>query len=213
MHITIHKDFYDNGDKIFDRASFELDPGLTILVGCNGAGKSTILLKLQEHCREHDIPCIKFNTLHDGGNNFSQMLLDRGMCDHLAQYMMSSEGERISHSLGGFVTKLNKFMDANGGEPDLVILIDSVDSGLSLDNIVEIKRWIFHRIIEENEHNTNLYIVVSANAYEMVRGERCLLAQDLQYTNIDSYERYRKVIIRSRNKKNKRYGWDKFEDK
>ena len=51
-----------------------------------------------------------------------------------------------------------------------------------------------------------MYIVVSANAYEMARGENCFDVVNGRYVPIKSYEKYRSVVLKSRDKKNKRYG-------
>lgn len=52
----------------------------------------------------------------------------------------------------------------------------------------------------------DVYIVVSANAYEMARGENCFDVVNGRYISIKSYEKYRSVVLKSRDKKNKRYG-------
>ena len=45
-----------------------------------------------------------------------------------------------------------------------------------------------------------------ANAYEMARGENCFDVVNGRYISIKSYEKYRSVVLKSRDKKNKRYG-------
>ena len=51
-------------------------------------------------------------------------------------------------------------------------MLDAVDSGLSVDNIVDVKEQLFKTILEYNYGN-EIYIVISANEYEMARGEQC----------------------------------------
>ena len=50
----------------------------------------------------------------------------------------------------------------------------------------------------------DIYIIISANAYEMCRGEKCFDTYLCKYVNINSYEEYRDFIIKSREKKDKR---------
>lgn len=46
-----------------------INPGVTVLVGCNGIGKTTFLRQLRNKLKKSDIPYIEYDNLHDGGNN------------------------------------------------------------------------------------------------------------------------------------------------
>ena len=43
MKFKIETNLYDDGKPMFCKRQIEIEPGLTILVGCNGSGKTTIL--------------------------------------------------------------------------------------------------------------------------------------------------------------------------
>lgn len=79
-----------------------------------------------------------------------------------------------------------------------------MDSGLSVDAIVDLKEYLFKTILESNS-DKEVHIVVSANEYEMARGEQCFDVIHGKYVSIKSYERYRGVVMRSRAEKDKRY--------
>lgn len=148
----------------------------------------------------------------------------------MATALNSSEGENIvlnieklASSLRNFIqTGRNKsrtdaivemFRKANGEEKQEAekeianerwLLLDAVDSGLSVDNIVEIKEYLFKTILEDRG-DCDVYIVVSANEYEIARNENCFDVYNGKYIKFKDYEEYRDFIIESRRLKNARY--------
>lgn len=72
--------------------------------------------------------------------------------------------------------------------------MDAVDGGLSVDNIVDIKEQLFKTILEHNFGN-EIYIVISANEYEMARGEQCFDVYNGKYIIFKDYENYRNMIL------------------
>ena len=84
------------------------------------------------------------------------------------------------------------------------ILLDAIDSGLSVDNIVDIKEYLFKTILED-AGDTTVRILVSANEYEICRNEQCMDVHTGKYRTFKGYESYRKFILKSREIKNKRY--------
>ena len=83
------------------------------------------------------------------------------------------------------------------------LFFDACDSGLSVDNVLELKD--FFRFLIESHPDLDVYIVVAANEYEMANGENCLNVSTMKYEKYRSYEDYRKAILKSRERKNKRY--------
>lgn len=53
---------------------------------------------------------------------------------------------------------------------EMWFFFDAIDSGLSVDNIVDVKEYMFKTIFR-TAPNTDIYIVVTANEYEFARGE------------------------------------------
>ena len=85
----------------------------------------------------------------------------------------------------------------------LWLLLDGVDSGFSIDAIEDLKRGLFDTIFEMYP-DKEIYIIVSANEYEMARGEMCFDVVNCRYVNIKSYDRYRKIVMKSREYKDAR---------
>lgn len=84
------------------------------------------------------------------------------------------------------------------------ILLDAVDSGLSVDNIIDLKEQLFKTILEEYNFGNEIYILISANEYEMARDEQCFDVYNGKYITFKDYEEYRKFILESKKWKEQR---------
>lgn len=198
----IEKDWNGMGCSLYQKGTIELEPGVTVLVGCNGIGKTTLLKQLKQLLEREKTPVISFDNLQDGGHNARSAAAFYEDWAFLGTSMCSSEGENIVLNLGKLAGKMGAFQRANAGAKEIWILLDAVDSGLSVDNVVDLKDLF--SLILECRRETDVYIVVSANAYEMARGEKCFDVLRGRYTKIASYERYRNFILKTREMKNKR---------
>ena len=226
MKIKTWRDPYDAGFTPTRPTEIELKPGLTVLVGCNGAGKSTLLLNIKESCKNNNIPCLSYDNLTDGGSNALSSVFFDGEYEEGAYLFSSSEGECIKANLGR-KTKLFKefiekgivndrayqfakiFSDKENEEiksNDRVFLFDAVDSGLSVDSIVEVKSLFDLMIDDFKDSDKNIYIVIAANEYELARHSECFDVNTGKYITFKDYEDYRTFILRSREKKEDRIG-------
>ena len=79
------------------------------------------------------------------------------------------------------------------------LLLDAMDSGFSIDNIIEMKD--FFRFLLKEEPNHSIYILMAANSYELAKGERCLDVQRMEYTRFDNYDKYREFVLLTRKKR------------
>lgn len=230
MIIKTWRDPYDSGFSPTKPKEIELKTGLTVLVGCNGAGKSTLLKNIKEHCTDNKIPTIFYNNLHDGGSNSISELIAFGQYDLAGGLWNASEGEAIKQNISGLSSHF-KFFFENGYIEDRktklhraftdedilekedeirynikerVLLFDAVDSGLSVDSVIEIK-MMFDKMIEDiKDFDKDIYIIIAANEYELARNVDCFDVNDGVYLTFNDYEDYRKFIIKSRQKKEKR---------
>jgi len=199
----LDRDPFDNG-VLYLYKNVTINPGVTVLVGCNGTGKTTLIdYYIKDQLNRVGIPNMKYNNLTDGGNNARQAALYKSM-DLLAMLACSSEGEQIHINLGTAAGKIGKFIRDNNDASEVWFMFDAIDSGLSIDNIIDVKDQLFKTIIDTNP-DKDVYIIVSANSYEMARGEQCLDVRTGKYKIFKTYEAYRKFIIKSREWKEKRY--------
>lgn len=228
MKIKTWRDPYDAGFTPTKSKEIDLNTGLTVLVGCNGAGKTTLLRNISEECRKQNIPCLFYDNLNDGGkSSFAEMMYAEDY-QEAAYLMSSSEGECIKANLGRkskifkeFVEKgivkdrfyrFSRALSRISGDKeeeiiesnDRVFLFDAVDSGLSVDSVVEIKS-LFDLILDDyKDSGKDIYIVIAANEYELARNSECFDVNVGKYIRFKDYEKYRSFIIRSRKKKDKR---------
>ena len=193
MKIKRDKDYYIENENIFNTSSIDLSPGITVLVGCNGYGKTTTLSIIKSYAKENSIPFIEFNNFgeNDNHNTISRWMFyeDYG---NVATSLSSSEGQKIVIRLNEFAINLGNFIRKNKDEEYIFVLIDAIDSGLSIDNIEEVKNLLN---IVKNDCGDNLYIVVSANNYSLVEGEKCIDVKNNKEIMFSDYLEYKKFII------------------
>lgn len=218
------------GDRqIYKKASATIEAGVTILVGCNGAGKSTLQSIMQNQLREDNHPFVSYNNEYDGGYFSRQNKMDFG--DPLDSIAMcfSSEGENIAINLGDQVNAIREYIntgksskgisafdaiftelvsDSNKTSQEPIsnerwIFFDAVDSGFSIDNIVEFKSLV-DAIVNSCIHlELDPYIIISANSYELCSTYPCYDVMACKYVEFEDYEDYKKFILKSRVLKDK----------
>ena len=217
MIIKTWRDPYEIGVNITTARQVEINPGITVIVGCNGAGKKTLLEKIKDVCGEQKIPCFMHDNLRDGGHNSISELFFNNQYEDMSYLMCASEGEAIKSNVyhrdyktfleKGISKKRNIFAGIFGDEEEKlpekterVLLFDAVDSGLSVDAVIELKQ-MFNAILEAYK---DTYIVIAANEYELARNASCLDVTNGKPITFKDYEDYRNFIIKSREKKEKR---------
>lgn len=194
---------YDDDAKLFARSAVEINSGLTVLVGCNGSGKSTLLGLIRSQVAERPAALVvEYNDRTSGGTNRIGELIFRGDIEHAAGMMCSSEGERIHQSAGILFSRLGH--DIRQRRPKEVwVLMDAVSSGLSIDNAVEIKDFV--EFVQAEEPGIDFYFIVSTNEYEFAAGANCIDVTTFRHKTFKTYAAYRKFILATREKKNRRY--------
>ena len=199
---NIIRDPNDCGN-LYYRSKVAFEPGVTVLVGCNGCGKTTLIRQIKRLLEKDDIPYVAYDNLHDGGSNARQKAGFYGDVDFMATSMCSSEGENIVLNMGNMARSMGALTKRNPDAKELWFLFDAVDSGLSIDNVCDIKEYLFKTVFEHNK-DKDIYIIISANAYEMCRGEKCFDTWLCKYIDINSYDEYRDFVLKSRERKDKR---------
>ena len=219
------RDPYDSGFSTCRRKEIEIEPGVTVLVGCNGAGKSTLIHNIKAELKEKNIPTFFYDNEKEGGSNSVSESFFYNDITFAATAMCSSEGENIQLNLGKIATKLRKFIET--GENDRLsdrlakafrdkeeekiisnerwILLDAMDSGYSIDNVIDMKDFFKLVIDDAKAHEKEVYIVISSNEYELVHESNCFDVMEGKYILFASYDVYKKFILKTREKKDRRY--------
>lgn len=210
MTFKLTRDYWDCGN-LYRYNFVNIENGLTVLVGCNGSGKSTLLLQINDECEKLGIPHARFDNIDNGGSRNYYGLMGgwfSGGIGELAALQSSSEGEKITQNMSLYFDKIHKASKecVDKGLTNLVVMYDAVDSGASIDTIMELKELFRLIITEEKERNNiDVYLIVVANSYEMVNGERCLDVYSGEYRTFSSYDNYKKFILSTRKRKEHRY--------
>ena len=202
--IKITRNPYEKGIKLYSKSTIKLKPGITVLVGCNGSGKSTLIDEISTFLGNNSIPFFKYDNEKRGRSNGLSEAIFHGDVSCAGTLMSSSEGEVILVNMGKCARDMGNFVRQNRGEKEIWLLLDAIDSGLSIDNVVDVKRYLFDTIINDNP-DADVYIIVSANEYEMCNGENCFDIYNGKYIQFNNYDEYRQFILDSKNIKDKRY--------
>lgn len=195
--IKIHKNPLDLNYDLFSKSTIQLKEGVTVLVGCNGYGKSTMLKCIKNYLNNENIDYIFYDNLFDGGLNAKSEAGFYGKMDLLASMACSSEGENIVINMGTQAARIGSWVRKHPEYDEYFILFDAIDSGLSIDNIVDVKEYLFKTILDDNK-DKKVYIIVSANSYEMCADENCFDVNECKYIKFKNYDQYREYILKTK---------------
>lgn len=198
---NIPRDPYRDKEYLYAKRNITINEGVTILVGANGIGKTSLISFLEDELKQLNIPTIKFDNLHDGGHNARSKAGFLGQTDFLCQSFCSSEGENIKLNIERFAPNVGNFvLKKNKDAKEIWVFFDAIDSGLSIDKIIWFKEF-FDIILENKKSDQAIYIVCSANSYEMAFGQNCYDVQGSQYREFKSYQAYKNFILRTSKKR------------
>lgn len=229
IKITIDKYWHDCGN-IHKNTELILKPGLSVLVGCNGCGKTSTLHQIEHNLKKNKtVRLFTYDNYSSGGLSANSGFMFDGNMEALANNWSSSEGEEIINNFMHFAMKVKRylfgqyqldnteriascFMDADeiqkrykDKKKNCVVLIDALDSGLSVDSVIDLRDVIENLMMADAEQNDiTLYLVLVANEYELARHAQCIDLWTLEYFTFKDYEDYRKYILSTRKRKNRR---------
>lgn len=204
----IIRNYWEKDEILYRKANIEINPGVTVLVGCNGSGKSTLITQLKSLLDKEKITYTSFNNLLDGGENARSWAGFCGNFPFLATAVMSSEGENIVMNIGNYAVKIRKAVDLAESKEnkEVWIFFDAADSGLSIDGIKEVKTKLLNLVQDDcKAKGVEVYIIISTNAYEFANGEQCFDVYNCKYRTFKDYDEYSKFICKSKEIKNRRY--------
>lgn len=150
---------------------------LTVIVGCNGYGKTSYISGLETHLKNKKIQYVKWSDNDNGRTNGMNQFLWSGDNEGLASMALHSEGQAMMASFGrtcirecGRKVRMAKDSDIK----ELFIIVDQIDSGLDVHMINYVKNVFKDTIIPDmQKHGITVYVVITANSYEVAKGEYC----------------------------------------
>lgn len=197
------KDPYDEGRNLFKSSTPTIHPGITLLVGCNGAGKTAMIKCMKEALRRSNYDYYYYDNYND-----NMLILDNALSNSdfklASEKMLSSEGQNIIINIATCMNDVCDYGDKMiSADKPIFIFFDGVDSGLSIDNIQGVK-WFFHELYftKWNKY-PKCYIVLTANSFEMVKDEWCYNVQTASYTSFSDYEKFCNFVLKSRKRMDK----------
>ena len=189
----------DAGRRLYRKKSIDLVPGLNVLVGPNGVGKTTMLKCIRGILEKNNLEIFEYDNLKKGGSNALSSAAFFGDITSMAKLMTYSEGESIFFNMTSLTQSMGSFVQAqqSKGEP-AIILFDAIDSGLSIDFMLDIKNIfdLMHRMDKDD----SLYIICTTNSYELAENSYCWDVHSSKPVKFDKYEQFRKFILNIRRK-------------
>lgn len=190
---------------------YTFEPGVTMLIGTNGSGKTTLMKQIYSIFNDggwvkipyndkirNEYSCFKYdNRLED--RDTKQHWLDSGNVDRLAATFQNSEGQDMYDFLYYKMNDLGRFIRLSKNKEYLkgaVILLDGLDSGLSLDKLEDIRKNLLNLIIDtDNNKDFEVYIICSANSFEFCNGYNCIDVSNQQKLKFNKYELFRDYML------------------
>lgn len=172
---------------------------INTLIGCNSSGKSTMLRKIEEILYTNGFPYI----LYDNIDNSFKWLHER--IHESIHYRNLSEGEVIAKASSKYINvltdiivgtiirdkKFRKYRDLD----NIFLLLDSIDTGYSIDNILNLTGILNGLICLAKKNKKRLYIIAAANNFEFIQGNRSWDVQASKEIFFNKYEEYKQRII------------------
>lgn len=204
---------YTNND--FTPISVNFQPGITMLIGSNGVGKSTLLKQIDSIFNKGSWETIEFNdevrneyACYLYSNEYEEKYTKQSWLEgdntlhQLASTFANSEGQDMWDYLYyklpdiGNAVRVSKEKELKG----IFILLDGLDSGLSLDKLYKLKTDLLDFIIEEETTpDFKVYLICSANSYEFIEGYNCVEVTDKQRNlTFKNYEEFKSYFLKEK---------------
>lgn len=181
---------------------------INVLFGGNGVGKTTFLQGILKNnlilSKTKKVPKCNIvmyqNSINNARKNDPNPMMNS---ERYAKELISkvhainiSEGQSIVYSILNYLSEINIYLKENT-EESLVVLLDEIDSGLSVDHI----NLIFSMIIDLSEMYDNLQFFISTNSYHFVYIVKNVLSMYTgEWIDIESYKEYFELLNSERTK-------------
>lgn len=192
---------------------YTFESGVTMLIGSNGTGKSTLLRQLSsifgkgnwiviednENIR-NNYNCYYYDNEYEQNHRKQTWLedTDSRVSRRIVETFENSEGQNMWDYLYYQLYNIGKAV-RNAKEQNkkgIFLLFDGLDSGLSLDKIYKLKQELLDFIIKTDETNDfKIFIICSANSFELSKGYDCVDVKTQEHIKFNNYEEYEKYFM------------------
>lgn len=226
----IVRDPYYDEDYLFDKDTLTLTDKVTVFVGPNGYGKTTLTKAIKEGLKRqgafdfannthernlsrgfrnaftpdskdtNDAATIGFMAYDSHADDHSNSISSALANDNFMLFALrkeSSEGENNLYSLAELFNNAGAVAKDHPNLEQLVLFVDGIDSGLSVDMLDLIVRTLDIKIQQVESLNPNLEvaIVFTTNNYEMTRSLPTFDPTSFEPVSYDSYEDFRADML------------------
>lgn len=169
------------------RFEVELNKKITVLLGRNGDGKTTMLRAIEQELEDSE-----FKVVNDDAANRGDDMYNVFDPVHIVSTRFSSEGETLVHTLGIMLGKVGTHIHRGN---KVVLCLDKMDSGLSVDRIKEAADFLKDTVAKDVE-----LMIVTANSYELASQFRDVAdffwVKEQKFIELpNSYEEYIKLYF------------------
>ena len=219
LEFTVYKDPIEEGQYIYKKSKFWIKPGVTCLIGCNGSGKTTLFNSIydimqmndnksdDDKTKLHNVKYVRLNNYSHGPKELMQEAMFVGDMSTVISQAQSSEGEQIVGCLCRHASSLGTNVRSLEKGSHIIVSFDAIDSGLSYDNIVDVRNHLFSPMLDDaKKRGINLYILVATNTYALCDDASYdkMFIHNFKHIKVNSYKSFVKYVIKSREIKDSR---------
>lgn len=219
LTLTIAQDPY--GWDLFETNTVTITDNVTIFAGPNGYGKSSLLSMMKEALKqqgykefemmsknpfefllENDKPVTKGFLAYDAKYDSYDDIFGRQLWlqnVELASTMMSaSEGQNKLITMGKLFDQVKDIKEKpeNKDLEQIILFVDGIDSGLSVDMIQFIMTTLPLKLQQVESLGVECIIIFTTNNYEMCRNRIVIDPITFKETKYESYEEFRNDMLR-----------------
>lgn len=201
-----------NSEKVSKPITYNFESGVTMLIGSNGTGKSTLLKQLNSLFKERNWSqisdndnirdkyyCYFYDNVYEEKFAKDSWIHSSDKLERIAVTFSNSEGQDMYDYLYYKIIDIGKAVKyaRSGDYKGIFILFDGLDSGLSLDKLEEIREKVLNFIVkEENKNEFEVYIICAANSFEFCSGYDCIDVTNQEHYIFNEYWEFRRHFIK-----------------
>ena len=144
-----------------------------------------MLRQIKAFAQENNIDIWEYSNLHDGGAMAREKYQLLGDIRMLATSAVTSEGENVSMNFAYQVKMLGKaVMQAEKERKELIVLLDAIDSGLSIDRARELRSFLDFIGNENTAKGVRVYTIMAnqpADCVNVRSGEHLIFSAYSDY--------------------------------
>ena len=180
---------------LYKNPTFRFEPGVTVLVGCNRSGKTTLVRRMRDLLRNEGVPSISLLKQNiEGMLSELEFRGDIGALTTQVSRGSTSEGEFAKLAFAHLLPQVRHTIEKATDEA--WVFLDGLDSSLSEDQLDQV-RDLADAIVESAPPGIETYVVMTTNQFTLAKDRRCLRVTDGKEVRLDTFRAYRSCVLQS----------------